>query len=266
VRVHAASSPRFALVFSAAGALLFLGSLTYFVVQYLTSFGTTTTSSEHDIKAITFNVTLFTLFAVHHSVFVRGPVRRWVVHTVPPELERSVYVWIASILFIAVCAWWRPIDGIAWSASASGAGPWALRTLQVAGVWLTLQSALVLDFRELAGIRWSRRPEGLRLSDTVPSEVAGSLQASGNASGSSETEFRKTGPYGWVRHPIYAGWFLFVWCASPMTMTRLTFAVVSCVYLLIAIPLEERTIRAASDGAYERYMAQVRWRLVPGVY
>jgi methanethiol S-methyltransferase len=244
VRVHAVSSPRFARLFSAAGALLFAGSITYFFVAYLTSFGATT-SSEDD-------VTLFTLFAVHHSVFARGPIRQWVARTVPAELERSVYVWIASILFIAVCAWWRPIDGVAWA--GNDAGVWALRAVQAAGIWLTLQSTVVLDFRDLAGLRL-RRPEGLRLP------VAGDLQVSGTT-----TEYKTTGPYGWVRHPIYVGWFLFVWGASPMTMTRLTFAVVSCVYLLIAIPLEERTIRAASSGAYERYMAQVRWRLIPGVY
>jgi protein-S-isoprenylcysteine O-methyltransferase Ste14 len=51
-----------------------------------------------------------------------------------------------------------------------------------------------------------------------------------------------------------------------MTMTRLTFAIVSCLYLLIAIPMEERTMRAHAGAAYERYMARVRWRILPGVY
>jgi protein-S-isoprenylcysteine O-methyltransferase Ste14 len=79
-------------------------------------------------------------------------------------------------------------------------------------------------------------------------------------------EFKTAGPYGWVRHPIYAGWFLFVWGASTMTMTRLTFAIVSCLYLLIAIPIEERTMRSQAGDAYGRYMARVRWRILPGVY
>ena len=42
-----------------------------------------------------------------------------------------------------------------------------------------------------------------------------------------------------------------------MTMTRLVFALVSCVYLFIAIPLEERSMCAAA-GPYARYVAQVR--------
>jgi hypothetical protein len=165
-----------------------------------------------------------------------------------------VYVWIASLLFIAVCAWWRPVAGLAWQ--TTGSASWVSSAIQAAGIWLTLRSAIALDFLELAGVR---RPEGLRLPDQVQSVPAGGLHAS-------ETEFKTAGPYGWVRHPIYAGWFLFVWGASTMTMTRLTFAIVSCLYLLIAIPIEERTMRSQAGDAYGRYMARVRWRILPGLY
>jgi protein-S-isoprenylcysteine O-methyltransferase Ste14 len=85
------------------------------------------------------------------------------------------------------------------------------------------------------------------------------------AAQSPAVEFDTTDPYGWGQHPIYAAWFLVVFPVVPMTMTRLTFAVVSCVYVLIAIPLEERSMRAGSRQAYGRYEAQVRWQLVPGV-
>jgi hypothetical protein len=241
-------------LFRAAGALLFVVSIAYFFVAYLTSFGVVTTDG-NTVGAITWNVTIFTLFALHHSIFARMRIRSWVAQTVPAELERSVYVWIASLLFIGVCAWWRPVAGIVWQANASAS--WVLWTVQAAGVWLTLRSALALDFFELAGLRSA---EGLQLPSPSDSAVAGGVQASGN------TEFKTAGPYGWVRHPIYAGWFLFVWGASTMTMTRLTFAIVSCLYLLVAIPMEERTMRAHAGAAYGRYMARVRWRLLPGVY
>jgi protein-S-isoprenylcysteine O-methyltransferase Ste14 len=41
---------------------------------------------------------------------------------------------------------------------------------------------------------------------------------------------------------------------------------VSSAYLLIAIPFEERSIRAASSGAYDAYARHVRWKLIPGLY
>jgi protein-S-isoprenylcysteine O-methyltransferase Ste14 len=69
-----------------------------------------------------------------------------------------------------------------------------------------------------------------------------------------------------VRHPIYSGWFLLVFSVPVMTMTRFVFALTSSVYLLIAIPLEERSLRLSSSGAYDRYMREVRWKLLPRVF
>ena len=79
-------------------------------------------------------------------------------------------------------------------------------------------------------------------------------------------EFKTTGPYGWVRHPIYLGWVMIVFAMPTMTMTRMVFAAVSTAYIVIAIPFEERSLRRASGGTYDRYLKRVRWKLVPGVY
>jgi protein-S-isoprenylcysteine O-methyltransferase Ste14 len=50
-----------------------------------------------------------------------------------------------------------------------------------------------------------------------------------------------------------------------MTMTQFLFAVVSGLYVLLAIPFEERSLMRTSD-AYQRYRERVRWKLVPGLY
>ncbi len=244
-----------ARLFRWLGALLFLCSLGYFLLSYMTTFGAPVAGGVVTV-AVTWNVTLFTLFALHHSVCARTPVRLWITRLVPTVLERSTYVWIASLLFIAVCALWRPVPGVAWDADA--ALRWPLRLLQFSGMWLTLRSAAILDVRELAGVSDS---DSVWLSPAPDDSAQISAAAPSPAD-----EFRTTGPYGWVRHPIYTGWFLIVFAVVPMTMTRLTFAVVSCVYVLIAIPLEERSMRARARHAYGRYAAQVRWRLLPGVY
>jgi protein-S-isoprenylcysteine O-methyltransferase Ste14 len=74
------------------------------------------------------------------------------------------------------------------------------------------------------------------------------------------------GPYTWVRHPIYLGWVLLVFGAPAMTTGRLCFATVSTLYLIVAIPLEERSLTGEFGAAYARYRRQVRWRLIPGVW
>jgi protein-S-isoprenylcysteine O-methyltransferase Ste14 len=263
------------------GALVFVLSLGYFLFTYAFTFRETQQSAPF-LPAVLWNVTVFTVFALHHSVFARERVRAAVARTVPPALERSLYVWIASLLFIGVCALWQPLDGVVWS-TPSPFG-WLLYALLATGVWLSVHSARVIDVWELAGVRQALTPnahpstkaqgglseaEGqrLRLSNSQISEVA-----TQNSSGrwSTETvgswEFKTSGPYGLVRHPIYLGWFLMVFGVPTMTMTRFVFALVSCGYLVMAIPFEERTLRRLSAGKYDEYMKLVRWRLVPGIY
>ena len=94
-------------------------------------------------------------------------------------------------------------------------------------------------------------------------ELAGIRQLEAS---SHPTEFMASGPYAWVRHPIYVAWFLMVFATPMMTATRLVFAIVSSAYLLIAIPFEERSLRTSTHGAYQRYARQVRWKLVPGLF
>jgi methanethiol S-methyltransferase len=235
-----AASPRApARLFAWGGTLLFFLSLAYFLFSYAITFGIPAASGSF-LPPVTWNVALFTVFAMHHSVFARERVRGWVQKIFSPALERAFYVWVASLLFIGVCAWWRPVPGVAWI--AGGGMLWVLRLVQAIGVWLTLRSAMILDVLELSGVR------------QVEERPAAAM------------EFRTRGPYGWVRHPIYTGWFLMVLAASPMTMTRLVFAAVSCGYLVAAIPFEERSLRNASPAAYAAYAAKVRWKLIPRLF
>ncbi len=233
---------RLARPIALGGLLFFIEALIYFAYRYFIVFGREL-SGTIDPRAIVVDVILFTVFALHHSLFARDTIRKRITRTVG-VLERSTYVWIASALFIAVCAWWEPIAGDVWRIDEP-AVVWLLRAAQLVGVWLTLRSALMIDFLELAGLRqiW-------QLQKDPPSG----------------SPFKTSGPYGWVRHPIYSGWFLFVFAVPRMTMTRFVFAVISSLYLLIAIPLEERSLRSSSAGAYELYMKQVRWKLLPHVF
>jgi protein-S-isoprenylcysteine O-methyltransferase Ste14 len=226
-----------------AGAGLFVLSLSYFLYRYGIVFGRVVEGPLR-ASAIWWDIALFSAFAAHHSVFAREPVRRLLTRALP-HLERSIYVWIASLLFILVCRLWQPVAGTLWE--FGGAMSVVLLVLQIGGITISVYSAALIDIWELAGVR---QPH--------------SQLATTNAH--LEFEFKTTGPYGMVRHPIYLGWFLIVFAVGTMTMTRFVFAVVSCAYVLIAIPFEERSIRASSGGAYDRYMKRVPRKLIPGVY
>jgi protein-S-isoprenylcysteine O-methyltransferase Ste14 len=219
-----------------AGVVLFAVSAGVFLYTYAFPFGVVREGSPAAVDVV-MNAALFALFAGHHSLFARTPIRARVARTMPPPGERVLYVWIASLLLILLCAGWRPLDGVVWA--LRGWAAWGLYILQVGGVWLILRSAAVIDPRELTGLA-APAPGG--------------------------PDFRRAGPYGRVRHPIYAGWLLLT-CATPvMTMDRFVFGMLGAVYVLIAIRLEEGTLRRTGGAAYARYAAGVRWKLVPGIY
>ncbi|HZB25724.1 MAG TPA: isoprenylcysteine carboxylmethyltransferase family protein [Vicinamibacterales bacterium] len=228
-----------ALAFAWAGAALFGASLAVFAYVYLVSFGRTVQDGPA-LPAALFDAALFSGFALHHSVFARHAVRAWMARTVSARLERAVYVWLASVLFLAVCLSWRAVPGLLYSLP----GPAAIAgyLVQAAGLVLTLRSSAALGLGELAGLRAARGHE--------PAE--GSLQTSGL--------------YGIVRHPLYFAWVLMVFGAPHMTMTRFVFAVVSTGYLAAAIPFEERGLIRVYGDAYHTYTRRVRWRMVPGIY
>lgn len=232
-----ASSPVARLVAWLGGAI-FVASLALFAWSYFLRFGRVWVDGSLTMPLL-INLTLFTGFAAHHSVLARSGAKRWLTRRVPPHLERSLYVWTASVLFIGVCALWAPVPGVAYHHVGLAAVPhWLAVAL---GGWLTLRSAGVLDPLELAGIR----------------QVHGSAAA---------PRFRVVGHYHLVRHPIYLGWLLLVFGVPHMTGTRLAFAAISSAYLIVAIPFEERSLIETFGDDYRRYQQAVRWRLVPGLW
>src|SRR5262245_25216489 len=182
---------------------------------------------------------LVTIFAGHHSLFARERVKRALTF-IPHALNRSSYVWIASLLLIAVVALWQPIGGTVYRI----ASPFALANaaVQAAGVLLIASAVAGLDPLELAGIRQaSGAPMKLE-----PLQVGG--------------------PYRFVRHPLYLGWMLALFGTAQMTGDRLAFSALTSAYLVIAMPWEERSMRQSFGADYDRYAAQVRWRVLPFIY
>ena len=225
-------------LFAWTGALLFLLSLLSFALVYGWRLRVPAPETGSTIRDAVENVVLFTIFALHHSIMARTGAKAWITRMVPPDLERSIYVWIASVLFLAVCWLWQPLPGMVWS--TGGVKFWILFAIQIVGVAFTLRAANVVGVWELAGIK---QPD-----HTKP------------------IEFIASGPFGIVRHPIYLGWVLIVFATPVMTTSRLLFAVVSTAYLIAAIPWEEASLVEAFGEKYRAYQRQMPWRLIPKVW
>jgi protein-S-isoprenylcysteine O-methyltransferase Ste14 len=76
-----------------------------------------------------------------------------------------------------------------------------------------------------------------------------------------------TGPYAWVRHPMYSGTVLF-FVGMPLLLGSWWGVALSPLFLVlfaVRAGIEERTLRAGLPG-YADYAARVRYRLLPGVW
>jgi protein-S-isoprenylcysteine O-methyltransferase Ste14 len=223
-----------------AGAAAFAGSLGYFLYFYAVVLGTAADGAPVRPAAVALDVLLFAVFALHHSAFARPGARAWVSRQLPPTLERSAYVWVSSLLLVAVCVLWQHVPGVAWR--AAGPWRWLFYGVQLGGALLSVASARLIDVWELSGV----------------SQVSRVAAAPGRP-----TAFKVEGPYALVRHPIYLGWIFLVFGTPTMTFDRLLFAVISTAYVVLAIPLEERTLISTHGIRYEEYQRRVRARLVP---
>jgi protein-S-isoprenylcysteine O-methyltransferase Ste14 len=190
-------------------------------------------------RAVIVDVLLFGLFAAHHSLAARPTIKRVVASGLGTGLERSFYVWVASVLLALTCLLWQPIPGTLYRTTGVLAA--ALTLLELGGVALTVLATRVMDPLELAGVRQLQR-------QAEPSRL------------------QIVGPYHLVRHPLYLGWMLMVFAAPVMTLSRLLFAIVSSGYLLLAIPWEERSLVRMFGEEYGSYRQKIRWRVIPYLY
>jgi protein-S-isoprenylcysteine O-methyltransferase Ste14 len=231
-----------------SGAALFFLSLANFYWRYFVTFGAPAPDAPPASAAILINIGLFSLFALHHSLLARTGAKNWIKRMFPPQLERSIYVWVASVLFLVTCVFWQPVPAIIWAVTGPSAR--AIYLVPIGGFVLSTWSAIMLETSDLAGVKqFMRRPAAASSESLQPT-----------------TDIRSDGPYAFVRHPIYFAWLLVVWVVPHMNGTRLSFAIISSLYLAVAIPFEERSLVAHFGPAYATYQAKVRWRMLPFVY
>jgi methanethiol S-methyltransferase len=221
-------------VVTALGGAAFACSIAYCAWTYVVTWQV---PHNHSVSPanIAFDALLFGVFAMHHSLTARTAVKAQMAGLIGEASIRTAYVWIASVLLAVVCVAWRPIGPLLYRRTGSLAI--ALAAIQIGGVWLSYEALRSLDPLELAGLGASTRASVVQ-----------------------------TGPFRWVRHPLYTGWMLVTFGAPTMTADRLGFAIISSAYLLIAIPWEEAALRRELGRAYIAYSERVRWRVIPFVY
>ena len=186
-------------------------------------------------EAVIINVILLGIFAVQHSLMARPFFKRAWTRIIPESIERSTYVLFSSLALILIFWQWRPITTPVWTVTNT-AGATALQVVFWIGWATVLLSTFMISHFELFGLTqvW------LNLKDQKP-----------------QLQFKTPFLYGFVRHPIYLGFVLAFWATPAMTMGHLLFAIMTTVYMLIAIQLEERDLIGIFGDQYVSYRRRV---------
>ena len=186
--------------------------------------------------SVSINVALLGLFGIQHSVMARPKFKQWWTKIVPVPIERSTYVLAASLTLIVLFWQWRPLPQIVWSVH-SDVGRMALWSLCGLGWSLVLISTFLISHAHLFGV----------------SQVHAYLRRKQL----SEPDFQTPSLYRYVRHPMQAGFLIAFWATPLMTGGRLVFALVTTVYILAALQLEERDLIRFFGRRYEAYRESV---------
>lgn len=194
-------------------------------------------------RALLIDSALIALFGVQHSAMARPGFKAAWTRIVPAPIERSTYVLFASLALIILMLFWHELTVPVWTVTNT-VGAAILWTLFGLGWLIVLVTTFLINHFELFGLQqaWF----ALRERAAAPPVLRQPLF------------------YRFVRHPLYAGFFIAFWATPAMTIGHLLLAAGLSVYMLVAIRLEERDLIDIFGEAYAGYRRRVGM-LVPRV-
>ena len=211
-------------------AIGFVGNI--FVPKSIDSGAETTLTS-----SLFINVILLSAFALQHSIMARPAFKKWFTTIISPAMERSTYILLSSLALLLIYWQWQPNATIVWETENEIAIN-VLTGIFFLGWLIVLLSTFMINHFELFGL--AQIFDNLRNKQTP------------------NPKFQTNYLYKIVRHPIMLGFIIAFWSTPTMTVGHLLFAIVTTIYILIAVKyLEEKDLRKFIGEKYETYQKEV---------
>ncbi len=189
------------------------------------------------MTALLINVGLLSLFALQHSVIARPAFKKWWVQIIGKPAERSTYILLTSLALLLLFWKWQPMPNIVCTIE-NNSMVISVQVIYFIGWTIVLLSTFMISHFELFGLT--------QILDNLKNNV------------SKSPSFQANFFYGLVRHPIMLGFLIAFWATPTMTTGHLLFAVVTTVYILVAVKfLEERDLKKALGETYVNYQKKV---------
>lgn len=228
-----------ALLYGITAYVLFLGTFLYaigFLARVVVPKDIDDGVASATGTALAVNLLLLAVFGLQHSIMARPAFKKWWTKFVPQPIERSTYVLITCVILGLIFWQWRPMASSVWNLEHP-ATRIVLQGMFWVGIGTVLLSTFLIDHFDLFGLRqvWSCfRGEEYR-----------------------EPEFKVWSLYRLVRHPLMLGFMIAFWGTPTMTVGHLLFAIVTTLYMLVAIHIEERDLLSFHGDEYDHYRRSV---------
>lgn len=177
------------------------------------------------------------LYAIQHTIMARPAFKKWLTKFINPTIERSTFVLLSSLALLLMYWKWQPINTIVWQAENESI-ILLLKGIFYIGWLIVFLSTFMINHFELFGLK--------QIYESFVSQK------------SSTTTFQEKFFYKFVRHPIMLGFIIGFWATPKMTVGHLTFAVITTLYIIVAVKyLEEPDLQKAIGKDYENYQKKV---------
>lgn len=188
------------------------------------------------VSAIVINLILLSIFAIQHSVMARPAFKNWWTKFVPVSIERSTYVLLTNLALITLYFFWVPITVVIWHVENS-TGKLVLEVLFWIGWLIVFLSTFMINHFDLFGLRQVY----LKFRGREYTFLG----------------FRSPWLYRYIRHPIMTGFIIAFWATPHMTTGHLLFAIVTTLYILVALQFEEHDLEEYFGDEYRNYRKKV---------
>ncbi len=210
-----------------------IGFVGNFIVPKSIDSGTETTL----LGALLVNALLLSIFAIQHTIMARPAFKSWLTRFINPAIERSTFVLLSSLALLFMYWKWQPINTIVWQAENESI-ILLLKGIFYIGWLIVFLSTFMINHFELFGLKQIYENLGKQKSSAIT--------------------FQERFFYKIVRHPIMLGFIIAFWATPKMTVGHLTFAVITTLYIIVAVKyLEEPDLKKAIGKEYEAYQKKV---------
>jgi len=188
-----------------------------------------------EAQALLWDAFLSMLFFIQHSGMIRRSFRARLSYAVQPHYQAATYAIASGTVLAAVVLLWQ--------------------TSQT--VFLEIQGPLQLVFRAFSLLAIAGIVLVVRALKTFDLFGRGSITDRLHGKQQRPSQFFLSGPYFWVRHPLYFFMLVLIWSTPEMKSDRLVFNILWTSWIIYGSYLEERDLVAVFGETYRRYQDTV---------